>query len=222
MAGIREYITQFGDKTFAEYPFNDCDALTLSELIYMPFERVVSRSFDAEPKNYSVAANELFALNGFKHKKLGLMITNHSSINMVAMANTVEVRRTSPWGIMPTRAATVERMADSRPPPYEDMVRTKSAAPRGAMMMLEKRMMAFRVSWISERTALTYLASALIAAAYESEPTRVTRAHTRPESRKLPERSSEPGAFAMASDSPVSRLSLAAAVPWTTTQSAGT
>ena len=89
MAGIREYITQFGDKTFAEHPFNDCDALTLSELIYMPFERVVSRSFDTEPKNYSVAANELFALNGFKHKKLGLMITNHSSINMVAMANTV-------------------------------------------------------------------------------------------------------------------------------------
>ena len=42
MAGIREYINQFGDRTFEEYPFNDSDALTLSEIIYMPFEKVVS------------------------------------------------------------------------------------------------------------------------------------------------------------------------------------
>lgn len=88
MAGIREYINQFADKTFEEYPFNDSDALALSEIIYMPFEKVVSRSFDAEPRNYAVAANELFALHGFKHKKLGLMITNHASINMMATANT--------------------------------------------------------------------------------------------------------------------------------------
>ncbi len=88
MAGIKEYIAQFGDKTFEEHPFNDCDALTLSEIVYMPFEKVVSSSFDDEPRNFSEAAQELFEVRGNKHQKLGLMITNHSSINMMAMSQT--------------------------------------------------------------------------------------------------------------------------------------
>ncbi len=88
MAGIKEYIVEFGDRTFEEYPFNDCDALTLSEVIYMPFEQVVSPSFDEEPKNFAKAANELFESRGCKHQKLGLMITNQSSIDMMAMAGT--------------------------------------------------------------------------------------------------------------------------------------
>ena len=88
MAGIKEYIPQFGDRTFEEYPFNDCDALTLSEVIYMPFEKVVSASFKDEPRNFSDAAKELFDLRGSKHQKLGLMITNQSSLDMMAMSET--------------------------------------------------------------------------------------------------------------------------------------
>ena len=88
MAGIKEYIPQFGDRTFEEYPFNDCDALTLSEVIYMPFETVVSTSFEDEPRNFAEAAKELFESRGSKHQKLGLMITNQSSVDMMAMAET--------------------------------------------------------------------------------------------------------------------------------------
>ena len=88
MAGIKEYIPQFGDRTFEEYPFNDCDALTLSEVIYMPFETVVSTSFEDDPRNFAEAAKELFESRGSKHQKLGLMITNQSSVDMMAMAET--------------------------------------------------------------------------------------------------------------------------------------
>lgn len=88
MPGIKNYISEFGNKTFEECPLNDCDILTMSEVFYMPLEQTVSSSFEAEPKNFTAAANELFALRGFKHKKLGLLITPNASIDMVATAAT--------------------------------------------------------------------------------------------------------------------------------------
>ena len=78
------------------------------------------------------------------------------------------------------------------------------------------------VTMISDLTFLTYLASALIREAYESAPTRVTRASTRPESRKLPLMSSEPASLVTGLLSPVRRLSLRPASPQMTSASAGT
>ena len=88
MAGTKEYIAEFGSKSFEELPFSDSDALTLCEMFYMPLEQTVSSSFDDEPVEFSKAANELYALRNYKHKKLGLMITKNASVNMVAMAAT--------------------------------------------------------------------------------------------------------------------------------------
>ena len=140
----------------------------------------------------------------------------------MAIANTVEVSSTSPCGIMPTTDATVERMASLTLEPSMSRVRRNSPMPSGKMSSVASSMMMFRVSRISERAGLMYFAPALILAAYESAPTRVRRAHTEPESTKLPENSSDPTTFSMAWLSPVSRLSLSSADPDTTTASAGT
>lgn len=87
MAGTKEYIEEYGDIGFDQRPFCDADAVALCEVFYMPFEDVVSTSFDEKPKDFSVACNELFALKNYKHKGLGLMITAAPSKRMMEMAN---------------------------------------------------------------------------------------------------------------------------------------
>ena len=126
---------------------------------------------------------------------------------VVAIARTDDVRRTSPWGIMPRTALVEVRMALSTVPPSMSSDRTNSPTPSGTRTMVPSLMMARSVSSISERTAFTYFASALIFAAYPSRPTRVTRATRLPVSTKLPLKSSSPADLAMGTDSPVSRLS---------------
>ena len=86
MAGLKEFIPEFGKYTFEEVPFCEGDAVLLTREIYMPFEQVVSSSYDEEPKNFVQAAEELFELRGYRHYGLGLMITSAPSRNMVAMS----------------------------------------------------------------------------------------------------------------------------------------
>ena len=83
-----------------------------------------------------------------------------------ATASTVDVSRMSPSGIMPTSAATVDRMAwsSATPSPLKNM-RANSSAPTGKITQLTNLMMPFRLFMISELTALCCLASALIFAA---------------------------------------------------------
>ena len=83
----------------------------------------------------------------------------------VAMARTEEVSRTSPCGIMPMTAATEVRIASSRLPPSMRTDLRKRPRPSGTSATVPSRMMARSVSWISDLTALTYLASALMRAA---------------------------------------------------------
>ena len=66
---------------------------------------------------------------------------------------------------MPITAATEVRMASLRLPPSMSTDRRKSPSPSGTSAIVPRRMIARRVSWISERTALTYFASALMRAA---------------------------------------------------------
>ncbi len=89
MSGTKEYIEEYGNISFNDRPFCDADAVALCEVFYMPFEKVVSTSFNDEPKNFAVACNELFALKNYKHKGLGLMITAAPSKRMMKMANKV-------------------------------------------------------------------------------------------------------------------------------------
>ena len=72
----------------------------------------------------------------------------------------------SPSGIMPTSAATVDRMAwfSATSSPLKNM-RANSNAPTGKMTQLTNLMMPFKLFMISELTFLCCLASALIFAA---------------------------------------------------------
>ena len=66
---------------------------------------------------------------------------------------------------MPTRAATVVRMAWDTPTPSSVRVRRKSAAPMGPRSNVAQRMIIESVAMISELDDFTYLASALMRAA---------------------------------------------------------
>ena len=54
MPGTNEYVKQFGNISFTERPFGDADNIALCEVFYMPLERVVSESFDDEPRAFSL------------------------------------------------------------------------------------------------------------------------------------------------------------------------
>lgn len=87
MAGSKEFLEKYGDKTFEEFPFCDADAISLCEATYMPLENIISSSFFDESVLFRDACQELFERNGCKHNKLGLMITNAPSVRMMQLAN---------------------------------------------------------------------------------------------------------------------------------------
>lgn len=72
--------------SFRDVPFGDADNLLFCQIFYMPFERVVSESFAAEPVPFPTACNDVFASRGYQHKKLGLMIPADGSHNIMRMA----------------------------------------------------------------------------------------------------------------------------------------
>lgn len=50
MAGSQAFIKDYGEKSFDEFPFCDGDNLALCSMFYMPFENVVSDSFEESIK----------------------------------------------------------------------------------------------------------------------------------------------------------------------------
>lgn len=88
MATSIDYIKKYGDRGFAEMPFNDVDNIALCEILYMPFEHVVSDSFNEEPVPFSDACRKLFEYNGNRHVAPGLILMKKISVKMMAMANT--------------------------------------------------------------------------------------------------------------------------------------
>lgn len=86
MPGVKEYIETNGMHSFCDVPFGDADNLLFCQIFYMPFERVVSESFAAEPVPFPMACNDVFASRGYQHKKLGLMIPADGSHNIMRMA----------------------------------------------------------------------------------------------------------------------------------------
>lgn len=86
MSNYMDYVKSYGDISFCEKPFGDGDNVALCGMYYMPFEQVVSDSFDDEPKSYKDASDELFALRGYKHKPVGLVLLKNISELMVLMS----------------------------------------------------------------------------------------------------------------------------------------
>ena len=81
------------------------------------------------------------------------------------MARTDEGEQHEALGHHAMTAATEVRIASSRLPPSMRSERRNRPSPSGTSAAVPSRMMARRVSWISERAALTYFASALMRAA---------------------------------------------------------
>ena len=88
MASTKEFLQQFGSKTFDEHPFCDGDAILLCEVTYMPFDKAVSESFDVEPAKLPEVCKRIYEYQGSKHKKLGLMITAEPSKRLMELAAT--------------------------------------------------------------------------------------------------------------------------------------
>lgn len=86
MSNLSTYIKEFGDISFQDMSFGDGDNIAMCYMYYMPFEKVVSSDFDDEPVPFSVAANNLFAQRGYKHKAVGLILPKNISVQMMEMA----------------------------------------------------------------------------------------------------------------------------------------
>ena len=83
----------------------------------------------------------------------------------VAIASTDEVSRDEAlWDHADDRGDGGEDRVVERASVHEEL-RRNSPSPSGTRTTVPRRMIALRVVWISERTALTYLASALMRAA---------------------------------------------------------
>ncbi|MDE5604683.1 MAG: DUF2974 domain-containing protein [Eubacterium sp.] len=86
MATVMDYVKNYGNISFKEKPFMDADNVALCCCFYMPFEEVVSASFDDEPISFEDACNKLFAHRGNKHKPVGLVLVKQISMLMMEMA----------------------------------------------------------------------------------------------------------------------------------------
>lgn len=86
MANVMDYIKKYGDTSFCDMPFGEADNVALCGMYYMPFDKVVSDSFDDEPVDYKTASDEIFELRGRKHTPVGLVLLKNISEQMVLMS----------------------------------------------------------------------------------------------------------------------------------------
>ena len=86
MANTYDFIKEYGRESFKEKPFGDADNLVMCQISYLPFERVVSSSFDDEPKGFSEVCNDIYNYMGRRFKALGLLITKDASVNLQEMS----------------------------------------------------------------------------------------------------------------------------------------
>ena len=86
MANVMDYIKKYGDISFCDMPFGEADNVALCGMYYMPFDKVVSDSFEDEPVDYKTASDEIFELRGRKHTPVGLILLKNISEQMVLMS----------------------------------------------------------------------------------------------------------------------------------------
>lgn len=81
-----DYIKKYGNISFCDMPFGEADNVALCGMYYMPFDKVVSDSFEDEPVDYKTASDEIFELRGRKHTPVGLVLLKNISEQMVLMS----------------------------------------------------------------------------------------------------------------------------------------
>lgn len=86
MANVMDFIKKYGDISFCDMPFGEADNVALCGMYYMPFDKVVSDSFEDEPVDYKTASDEIFELRGRKHTPVGLVLLKNISEQMVLMS----------------------------------------------------------------------------------------------------------------------------------------
>lgn len=86
MANVMDYIKKYGDISFCDMPFGEADNVALCGMYYMPFDKVVSDSFEDEPVDYKTASDGIFELRGRKHTPVGLVLLKNISEQMVLMS----------------------------------------------------------------------------------------------------------------------------------------
>ncbi len=98
MAGSQAFIKEYGEKSFDEFPFCDGDNLAICSMFYMPFENVVSDSFD-ESISLDEAFEKLFEFRGGEHKAIGLLINPELSKNTQYMTSRPRYSRLKMTGV---------------------------------------------------------------------------------------------------------------------------
>lgn len=86
MSFVKDYVDCYGYLSFKDKPFTKEDNVAMCMSFYMPLDKVVSPSFDEEPKPFADACKELFALRGNEHKPVGLVLLKGISELLMAMA----------------------------------------------------------------------------------------------------------------------------------------
>ncbi|MCQ2461833.1 MAG: DUF2974 domain-containing protein [Clostridia bacterium] len=86
MAGVEEYIRNYGDKSFTEMPFCEADNVALCNIFYLPLEKIVSASFDDEPMDFAQVCKCFYSYNGCKHIPAGLLLSKNISKRLMQMS----------------------------------------------------------------------------------------------------------------------------------------
>ena len=86
MSFVKDYVDCYGYLSFKDKPFTKEDNVAMCMSFYMPLDKVVSPSFDDEPRPFADVCNDMFALRGNVHKPVGLVLTKGISELLMAMA----------------------------------------------------------------------------------------------------------------------------------------
>ncbi len=86
MSFVKDYVDCYGYLSFKDKPFTKEDNVAMCMSFYMPLDKVVSPSFDEEPRPFADVCKELFELRGNVHKPVGLVLKKEISMLLMAMA----------------------------------------------------------------------------------------------------------------------------------------
>ena len=87
MAGIEQYVRDFGNVPFTELPFGEADSFVFCNAFYAPLETIVNDEFQKEPGLLRDAVLEYYALCNYKYKAVGLILTPEKSRMLVSFAD---------------------------------------------------------------------------------------------------------------------------------------
>ncbi|MBR0510816.1 MAG: DUF2974 domain-containing protein [Clostridia bacterium] len=87
MASTAQYIQAFADVPFSEMPFNEADNFALCQAFYMPIEKAADTR-GGKTVLFSEIAKRAFAQRGYKHRRVGLVLSKEISYRLMEMADT--------------------------------------------------------------------------------------------------------------------------------------